>query len=717
MKRRGLIGVLTAALLSVMIIFPSSRAGLRLPGDQIFSLVSIVFGLKARRDAYRMADRLLNNQLDQLKTEQQKLKVMSDKGWITQRKYGLSGIYIADQRKRYEKLHQLLKSEAHHEFDKMFQQEVLANAFNRLGQSKTFVREADRLGNVLTESLSHMDSSINALQRVKKAFWPDQLREAHDKIKEARKMLDTMQAIGVNTGDVGRTLLQLDQKLDKLKKNTDPKTINAMLGDMEEGRKITEELRNEVTGAAEKLKSMKAEAIRVTRWVSKDPEIQRLMSEIPAYQDLIHEPEIRWAMGEDMHNRSKDLGLDPYSKDFEKIRKEYLAQLVAHLKQNPKQRIGPDLMDSLLIAAVKKAAGKDVAFAAVKAVITGKVTSGTAPLDVHLESTGSFPEHPDADFEWRIVRAEVKDGSTFSDPGPSGGPIYSYTFKKPGEYTVELVVTDRRGQQGRATQTITVASKYTTEVTVQVSVNPKKAKPGEKITISATPTGSKDIENASVTLVVKVDGKEFAREEIGEMGYGDASSVTYPIPEDAEAREYPVTVQAIASLPDELKKVMKKETVASEEVPDSFYVEGGKLQEKDPFVGVWSISLRLIDAANKEKLENLSDEEIGLDYVFMEIGMDADGYWITDNMMQHVDSIKRVNETLVVEGRNVSDLRYWDEGLERFMTRTKTDKVKIEFRVSEDAGSIRGIIQNQLDVGYRENDYETIRMTGERQKQ
>jgi hypothetical protein len=565
-----------------------------------------------------------------------------------------------------------------------------------------------------------MDSGIGALQKVKKAFWPDQLREAHDKIKNARKILDTMRSIGVSTGDVGRTLQRLDQKLDKLKKKTDPKTVNALLDDVNEGRKITEDLRDEVTNAADKFKKLKSEAIRVTRWVSKDPEIQRLISEIPVYQDLIREPEIRWAMGEEMHHRSKDLGLDTHSKDFEKIRKEYVAQLAAYLKKNPRELYEPlfrqSLMDSLLISAVKKATGKDVAFGAVRANITGKVTSGKAPLDVHLESTGSFPRHPDADFEWRFVRAKVKDGSTFSDPGPSGGPIFSHTFKKPGEYTVELKVTDRRGRQGKATQTITVASKFVAEVTVQVSVKPKKAKPGEKITISATPKGSKEIETASATIVVKVDGKEYKRENHGEMGYGDASSVTYPIPENAESREYPVTVQAIVDLPDKLKKLAKKETIASEEVSDSFFVEGGKKGEKDPFVGVWSISMRLIDAANKNKLKEMAGKEMTLDLVFLEIGEDSNGFWISKNMMQRVDTIKRVGETLVVEGRNVTDHEYYDNELRRTRTRDRTDKVKCEFRVNEEANRIRGIIRQQLDVGHRENDFETIRMTGERQK-
>ena len=714
MKRRGVGKILIIVVIALTLIINPSDARIRIPGDQIFSLVSILFGAKMRRDAYRAADRILNNQIANAKLEQQKLQVMGQKGWISQHKYGLSSTYLASQQKRFERLHQLIKSDAHHEFEKMFKQELMAHVLHRLGQSKSFVRQANRFGGLLDDAVSHMDGGINALNQAKKWFWPDRLRDAHEKIKKAREMIGKLRTVGITTGDLERTLRRLDQKLDKLKKKTDPKTLNTALENLKEDRKTTDDLRKEVAGAVEKFKKVKAETIRVTRWVSKDPEIQRLISEIGAYDELIHEPEIRWAMGEEMYHRSKDLGLDPYGKDFGKVHREYLAQLAAHLKRNPANRLTPDLLDRLLIAAVKEATGKDVKFAAVRAVIQGNISSGEAPIRIELDGSASQPKEALVDYEWRIISAKLKDGGELGSKGPWGGPIFSFNFEKPGEYTIQLEVTDRRGLKDKTNKIISVTPKYKAEVTVSLTVKPPKAKPGDEVTFIAKPKGSKEIEDASVVLVYKVDGKEYKRDEFGEMGYGDPSTVTYTVPEDAEGRDYPVSVQAIATLPEKLQKALKKETISSEEVSDSFFVETEKSGDKDLFIGSWVVNLRLIDASDKNKLKELGGKTVGP--ANMDIGRNNIGYTISRELINHIDSIEMVGSNLVVKGRNVEKVDEYNEHSGRTFKRDKTNKHKMVLLVSEDGKLINGTIESDIDVGYRENDHEVLRISGQRNK-
>jgi hypothetical protein len=712
MKRRGWGKILVISVIASTLIINSSEARIRIPGDQIFSLVSIVFGAKMRRDTYRAADRILNNQIANAELEQQKLQVMAQKGWISQRKYSLSSTYLASQQTRYERLHQLIKSDAHHEFEKMFKQELMAHVLHRLGQSKSFVRQANRFGGLLEDAVSHMDGGINALNQAKKWFWPDRLRDAHEKIKKAREMIGKLRTVGITTGDLERTLRRLDQKLEKLKKKTDPKTLNAALGSLKEDRKATDDLRKEVSSAVEKFKKVKAETIRVTRWISKDPEIQRLISEIGAYDELIKEPEIRWAMGEEMYHRSRDLGLNPYGQDFGKVRKEYLAQLVAHLKRSPAKRLTPDLLDRLLIAAVKEATGKDVKFAEVRAVIQGKISTGEAPLRIELDGSSSRPKEALIDYEWRIISAKLKDGGELSSKGPWGGPLFSFNFEKPGEYTIQLEITDRRGVKDKSSKVISVTPKYTAEVTVSLAIKPPKVKPGEEVTFIAKPKGTKEIEDASVVLIFKVDGKEYKRDNFGEMGYGNAWTVTYTVPEDAEGRDYPVSVQAIATLPEKLQKAMKKETVSSEEVGDSFFVDTEKSGDKDLFIGKWEVNLRLIDASDKNKLKEIGGKTIGP--APMEIGRDNNGYTISREIINYIDSIEMVGSELVVKGRNVEKIDYYDEHSGRTTKRDKTNKHKMVLRVSEDGKYINGTIESDIDVFYRENDHEVLRIFGQR---
>ena len=83
------------------------------------------------------------------------------------------------------------------------------------------------------------------------------------------------------------------------------------------------------------------------------------------------------------------------------------------------------------------------------AVASADVTTGTAPLTVNFDSTGSFdPEGSALTFFW-----DFGDGSPFVTTAAA-----TYTYDTPGDYTAELSVVDDRGQVGRDSILITVVA-------------------------------------------------------------------------------------------------------------------------------------------------------------------------------------------------------------------------------------------------------------------
>jgi cytochrome c len=80
--------------------------------------------------------------------------------------------------------------------------------------------------------------------------------------------------------------------------------------------------------------------------------------------------------------------------------------------------------------------------------ITATPTSGTAPLDVDFHADATDPEDDlPLTYEW-----------TFGDGETADGEAASHTYTEPGTYTARVTVTDARGAQGFATETITVES-------------------------------------------------------------------------------------------------------------------------------------------------------------------------------------------------------------------------------------------------------------------
>ncbi|MFC3881777.1 PQQ-dependent sugar dehydrogenase [Algoriphagus namhaensis] len=85
-----------------------------------------------------------------------------------------------------------------------------------------------------------------------------------------------------------------------------------------------------------------------------------------------------------------------------------------------------------------------------KAVADASVKKGAAPLKVDFSSVGSMDFDPEdqLQYEWTFGLA----GANSAEANPS------YTFEDPGEYTVELTVTDREGLESKANVVIQVGN-------------------------------------------------------------------------------------------------------------------------------------------------------------------------------------------------------------------------------------------------------------------
>lgn len=704
MKKRVLIFIMLLSFIGSLVGVSLSSAKIRLPslGSPIFQLTALVFGGKGRRDTYRMADRLLKTQLEHAKEKNKELKEAFHANKLSQGEYQLRLIYVESQRKRFTRLHQLLKSEAHHEFNQLFKRELLVYAARRLAKSRTFSRQTGDVANFLGDSSQQLTSSINQLKRVERLFWPDEIRKAHSSLKAARKAFETTRLLGPTPRGLGKLLKRLDQKLDKLQKKTEPRTIKEMIKDLQTSHKTIKDWQEKMSGVVEKFKKLEAENIRVTRWISKDPEIQALLSEIPVIEGFINAAHIRRPMGDEMYETLKDLQVKPTDSDIKEIKKKYLQNLGAHYKETfrdgwEKGRIRPEEKDRMLINAIQTVTGLDVKFPKVVAVIQGEIDSGEVPLQVSLDGRAS--RGPIVRHTWYINDKVVNDG-----------PVFSKKFEEKGTYTVVLKVWDRRGQLSTAERKIKVIPKYNIKVGVDVSVSPPKVKGGEEVTISALPT-VKGVEEGQMTVVIKVDGIT-EKEVEEEIGSDKAVTLTYPIPEKASAGEWKVNVTATFALPEEIKKALKKDAVSGKGEA-SFFVEKEKEEGEDleVFVGDWSGKMTLIDSMPKLPLKGRKP------YGFA-FSIDRSGnQLIITNLMQTVESVKVEESTLTIQGRNTYEFDKYEEvspGISKPKTYRNVEKETMKLTLSSDGKTLTGTRHVKTISGPDKGGWMKVQVTAEK---
>jgi PKD repeat protein len=115
-------------------------------------------------------------------------------------------------------------------------------------------------------------------------------------------------------------------------------------------------------------------------------------------------------------------------------------------------------------------------------------TSGTAPLSVHFDASGST----DPDFNDVPVNYRFRFGDGTPDAS-QGSPAVDHTYASPGTYAARLVVTDSRGKDSEniAEQIITVQSNVSPTPTATASPTPTAtatASPTPTATATASPT-------------------------------------------------------------------------------------------------------------------------------------------------------------------------------------------------------------------------------------
>jgi PKD repeat protein len=122
--------------------------------------------------------------------------------------------------------------------------------------------------------------------------------------------------------------------------------------------------------------------------------------------------------------------------------------------------------------------------------LTASPTSGTAPLAVHFDGSGSS----DSDFNDVIVSYSFSFGDG-TPPVTQGAPMIDHTYTSPGTFTASLVVTDSRGAQSQnaAQQTITVNGAASPSPTATATATPTAsatASPTATASATASPTAS-----------------------------------------------------------------------------------------------------------------------------------------------------------------------------------------------------------------------------------
>ena len=119
------------------------------------------------------------------------------------------------------------------------------------------------------------------------------------------------------------------------------------------------------------------------------------------------------------------------------------------------------------------------------AVLTATPTSGTAPLTVHFDGSGSYD--PDTAPPPDTIASYTFDFGDGSQPVTQSTPTISHTYSNPGNYPARLSVTDSRG----------LASLNTAEVTIQ-AVSPPPTITG----VLASPTNIQEGSSATYTISI-----------------------------------------------------------------------------------------------------------------------------------------------------------------------------------------------------------------------
>ncbi|SRR5579884_352791 len=161
------------------------------------------------------------------------------------------------------------------------------------------------------------------------------------------------------------------------------------------------------------------------------------------------------------------------------------------------------------------------------AVLSASPTSGTAPLAVSFDGSGSSdPDGTIASYAWN-----------FGDGGTGSGATISHTYAAPGTYTAKLTVTDNAGAGSSASTVITVSA----PPTLNAPSNLTASVPNKSRTVTLRWTDNSNSENGFyIERAVNARTLSFAR-----VGQTEANVTTYS--ETVPSGTYVYRVQAFNS--------------------------------------------------------------------------------------------------------------------------------------------------------------------------
>ena len=555
-------------------------------GGLLKTFVSVVSGvskLKQRQNAYRTADKWLNEAY--ATNEENYQDITENQFEMNVSDYNNRLLLIERQDRDIQELHQRLKKHAHDDFQRFARSEALNLLFAKLSKSASFNKKLGRFHSFITDADNNMSEAIAKLAKAEKLFWPDKLKQAHETIKASREALKALDLIGASPAKLKQMLETLDTKLDKLKESTEPKTLAKIRKELEAAQEEIGMIAQKTATIVEKVSKTEALATYVSKSAVDDPKVKKLIADISKREGEITAAYARQAFGPETMDRLKELGIDPDRGDIEQVQKLYVQKLIA-LKKT-KAGLTPSELDKLWLEAAKEVTPVE-GYAKTAAVIKANKDKGVKPLEVSFSYDGKKEEG--LSYEWEIDDTQASSAASFS-----------YTFEEVGEYEVSLTVTTKRGVSDKAKKTITVTEPVT--FSIKISPEPKEVGRGGTVIITASPVIN-GVEEGKLDMAITVDGKTiFSDTTTGVVGYDSIGK--YNVAKDEAYGKKTVLAKGTLTLDEAMAKAYGKDSVTAQ-AEGAFEVKEG-IFNSDLFIGTWKCIMQFVShsAATKEDLANI----------------------------------------------------------------------------------------------------------------
>ncbi len=297
-----------------------------------------------RQNAYRSADRWLNDKRAQLSERQKTLVTLYKNHEIdahTYIKYKTLTLLMDDQ---YKEAQSSMKGIAHDKFGKDFMQVFVDHIAPRILNSARFTETIREVNETFTTTQRVMKDGLNALEELKAKMYPEFMRNGREKLEEVMKKMDEKGIRGGIADELYGKLQRVAGELKRLENDVPealtPAEVKQMSAEVKEAAdqlgKIQKQMNDGVNqwkeqgtiripaggkGKAAELSSQ----LQAIRDVEKLTELDKVLQTAELYEEF----------GSGIAQKLAELGLEPTDGNYGKIRAQMIEAIT---KVNPKNR-------------------------------------------------------------------------------------------------------------------------------------------------------------------------------------------------------------------------------------------------------------------------------------------------------------------------------------------------------------------------------------------